>query len=180
MLLRAAIVPPAAAVEELWTATRALRVVPGVTVVPPQRLDIPITSFGNLLPADCDRLASVLRSSFEGADAPVVWFEGLGLDDTGPVVVGLKGDVEPLADLARFVPEAAATVRLFVDRRRFRAAITVANLPPGTAPQLVSAAVESMTGWKGSPWPVPGLSLLRTRWSHGVDQAEEFDLITMA
>jgi 2'-5' RNA ligase len=180
MLLRAALVPSAEAVEELWTATRALRAVPGVTAVPLERLDIPITSFGNLLPADCKRLASVLRSSFEGADAPVVWFEGLGFDDSGPITLGLKGDIEPLVDLAHFVSEAAARLGLFVDRRRFRAAITVADISPSTSPTLIGAAIEPMAGWTGSPWPVPGLSLLRARWSHGVDLYEEFDLIAMA
>ncbi|RHW27529.1 hypothetical protein D0Z08_07520 [Nocardioides immobilis] len=180
MLLRAAVVPPDDAVEELWTATRALRTVPGVTAVARERLDLPITSFGNLLPPDCVRLARLLRSSFEGAEAPRLWFDGFRIEDGGEVVVGLSGDVEPIADLARFVPEAAERLRLYVDRRRFRPVISFATVAPTPSPALLDAALASVADWAGSPWPVPGLSLLRTRWHNGVDWPEQFDMIELA
>jgi len=180
MLLRAAVLPPEEAVEELWTATRALRQVPGVNAVPRERLEIPITAFGNLLPPDCARLAHKMRAAFEGAEAPTVWFHGLRLEEGATVALGLAGDVEPVADLARFIPEAAETMRLFVDRRRFRPMITFATASPDTSPTLLSAALGSLSEWTGSPWRVPGLSLLRTRWLGGESQAEEYDRIVMA
>lgn len=180
MLLRAAVVPPAEAVEELWTATRALRQVPGVTAVPREHLEIPITAFGNLLPPDCARLADKMRAAFEGAVAPIVWFHGLRLEEGATIALGLAGDVEPIADLARFVPEAAETMRLYVDRRLFRPMIQFATAAPDTSPTLLGPALASLLDWTGSPWGVPGLSLIRTRWQSGESRAEEYDRILMA
>lgn len=180
MLLHASLIPPAEALDELWSATHLLRALPGVNAVPRAELDIPVTSFGNLLPADCDRLAAVLRTSFEGADAPVVQFDGLRREDNGSSIdLGLAGDVEPLADLARFVPEIAKTMRLYVDRRRFRARMTLATVEPTVSPSLLGAALESLSGWSGSPWSVPGLSLLRIRWQNGESRREMYDLIEL-
>jgi hypothetical protein len=179
MLLRAAVVPPEEAVEELWVATRALRQVPGVNAVTREQLEIPITAFGNLLPPDCDRLALMLRTAFEGAVAPNVWFHGLRLEQGATVALGLAGEVDPVADLARFVPEAAEAMRLYVDRRRFRPMITFATADPDTSPTLLAAALASLTEWTGSPWAVPGLSLIRTRWFSGQSRPEEYDRIVM-
>ncbi len=179
MLIRAALVPPEEALDELWDATSALRKVPGVVAVPRDQLDIPITAFGNLVPSDCARLAHKLRVAFEGADAPVVRFHGLRLESEATIAVGLAGDVEPLADLARYVPEAAETVRLYVDRRRFRPQIDLANAAADTSVPLLEAALSGLAEWSGEPWEVPGLSLLRTRWVRGESAAEEYDLIAM-
>jgi|GEM_PF-5235927 len=180
MLLRAAVVPPAEAVDELWAATRALRQVPGVKSVPRDQLEIPITAFGNLLPPDCARLARLMRTAFEGAEAPVVWFHGLRLEEEATIALGLAGDVEPVADLARFVPEAAENMRLYVDRRRFRPMIQFATAGPHTSPAMLMPALELLLDWTGSPWPLPGMSLIRTRWEHGESRAEEYDRILMA
>ncbi|MDZ5621802.1 hypothetical protein SFC88_13230 [Nocardioides sp. HM23] len=179
MLLRAALVPPEEALSELWTATDALRKVPGTTPVPPEHLDIPIVSFGNLLPPDCDRLAGVLRSAFEGAEGPVVRFQDVTLEDETTVVVALGGDTGPVADLARFVPEAAERLGLYVDRRRFSLQIMLASVAPTSSPTLLSGALACLEDWTGSPWSVPGLSLIRTRWSQGKSRPEEYDRIAM-
>lgn len=180
MLIRAALVPPPEAVEELWSASRVLRSVPGVAAVPPFQLSIPITAFGNLVPQDCARLAAKLRSAFEGAEAPVVWFHGLRLEAEATIALGLAGDVEPLADLARFVPELAETMRLYVDRRRFRPQIEFATAAKETSLTLLQAALGGLADWTGAAWPVTGLYLLRTRWSEGQNLPEVFDLIEMA
>ncbi|KAA1426034.1 2'-5' RNA ligase family protein [Nocardioides antri] len=180
MLLRAALVPPEETLEELWDATRALRSVPGVAATPREELDIPITSFGSLLPPDCDRLAHMLRRAFEGAEAPIVWFDGARSEEDSTVTLGLAGDVEPLADLARFVPEAAENMRLYVDRRQFRPRIQVATIGPESSPTLLAAALDNLAGWSGSPWAVPGLSLVRTRWLGGEKRPEEYDLIALS
>lgn len=180
MLIRAAIVPPEEAVDELWVATRALRMVPGITAVPADRLDIPITSFGNLVPTDSARLAGKLRAAFEGADAPVVRFRGLRLESDATVALGLDGDIEPLAELARFVPEAAESMRLYVDRRRFRPYLTFATAAPDAPVTLLKPALDALEGWIGEPWPIQGLSLLRTRWVRGEGASEEYDLIELS
>lgn len=180
MLIRASLVPPEEAVDELWHATSLLRKVPGVVASPRDELDIPITSFGNLVPQDCARLATKLRSAFEGADAPVVWFKGLRLEDDASIALGLAGDVEPVAELARFVPEVAETMGLYVDRRRFRPRIAFATAAPDAPVALLQSALAGLAEWTGEPWPVPGLSLLRTRWIRGKSSAEEFDLIELA
>jgi len=179
MLLRSSLVPPEEPVDELWAATTALRDIPGVTAVAPDRLGIPVTTFGNLMPPDCLRLAAMLRKAFEGADAPIVWFHGLRLEDEETIALGLGGDVEPLADLARFVPEAVEAMRLFVDRRRFRPWITFATADPATSPTVLAAALRDLADWTGEPWAVPGLSLIRTRWLLGQEYPERFDLIAM-
>jgi 2'-5' RNA ligase len=179
MLLRASLVPPEEAVDELWKATSSLRRIPGVNAVAPDRLGIPVAAFGNLAPTDCLRLAQMLRSAFEGADAPIVWFDGLRLEEGATIALGLGGDVEPLADLARFVPEAVEAMRLFVDRRRFRPWLTFGTVDPATSPTMLAAALQNLADWTGEPWAVPGLSLIRTRWLLGQDYPEQFDLIAM-
>ncbi|KAA1418988.1 hypothetical protein F0U44_11015 [Nocardioides humilatus] len=180
MLIRAAIVPPEEALEELWVATRALRMVPGVDAVPTDKLDIPITSFGNLIPPDCVRLADKLRGAVEGAMGPMVWFQGLRLEENATIVLGLAGDVDPIADLARYVPEAAETLGLYVDRRRFRPQIKFASVDPEMQVAMLRPAWGAVADWTGTPWAVPGLSLLRTRWSGSQSFPEEYDLIEMA
>ncbi|WP_183093637.1 2'-5' RNA ligase family protein [Nocardioides stalactiti] len=180
MLIRAALVPPEEALEELEVATRVLRSIPGVVSVSPEQLEIPITAFGNLQPPDCERLAGLLRNAFEGADAPVVWFHGLRLEEGATIALGMAGDVEPIADLARYVPEAAEKLRLYVDRRRFRPHIRFATAEPDTSVALLQSALGAVADWSGTPWAVPGLSLLRTRWLQGNKTAEEYDLIAMA
>ena len=177
MLLRAALLPPPEAVDELEKALRALMVVPGVTPVGKDQIELPITAFGNLQPDDCARLARVLRTAIEGAEAPSVSFEGVRLEDDGTIAVGLAGEVDPLADLARFVPEAAEQLRLFVDRRRFRLAIKLASVGAGAPSALLEATLSRVANWSGTPWAVPGLSLVRTRWAGGESRSEEYALI---
>ncbi|UMG91476.1 hypothetical protein [Nocardioides sp. TF02-7] len=177
MMLRAAVVPPAEALAELTTATADLRRVPGVDAVPPDQLDIPVASFGNLTTADAGRIVEVLRDAFEGATGPVVRFSGVTLLDPeeqsrsarprATLVTTLTGDVDPVVDLARFVPEAVARLGLMVDRRRFRPALTLGSVAADDAPRLLATALDGVAGWAGREWTVPGLSLLRMRLDHG-------------
>lgn len=180
MLLRAEISPPDAALDELWSATGALREVPGVRAVPRPDLRVPITAFGNLLPSDCTRLADKLRAALEGATAPMVRFHGLRFEGGATIMVGMDGEVDPIVDLATFVPEVAETLRLYVDRRRFRTAIELARAEPAASSAQLESALAPIAGWSGSPWSVPGLSLIRTRWLKGENRSELFDVIRFA
>lgn len=180
MLMRAALIPPEESLDELWAATRTLRMVPGIHAVPRDELEIPVTSFGNMLPADVTELADLLRAAFGGAEAPVVRFSGLRLEESATVALGLAGEVEPIADLARFIPEAARTMALFVDRRVFRPMLTFATADPTTSPTLLAGALQPLAEWEGTPWAVPGVSLIRTRWLRGANRSEEYDRILMA
>ena len=70
-------------------------------------------------------------------------------------------------------------MRLYVDRRLFRPRIQFATADPNTSPTLLMSALELLLEWTGSPWPVPGMSLIRTRWEDGESRAEEYDRIVM-
>jgi 2'-5' RNA ligase len=186
VIIRAAIVPPPEVVAELAAATAELRGVPGVQAVPVDQLDIPVTAFGNLVPADVDRVADLLSAAFEGAEGPVVRFAGMSISDdpgrrdgAGRVALdtGLAGDVDPVADLAKFVPEAVARMGLFLDRRRFRPAMAFATADP-QASQL-SAVLDRRASWVGSEWSVPGLSLIRIHYVQGGSRHEEYDRIAL-
>lgn len=180
MHLRAAIVPPEHALDQLREVTRPVSLVPGVTALPTKSLDVPVTAFGNLTPTDGRRLAALLRETLEGAEAPVVRFAGL-VEAAAPneIAVGIVGEVEPLVELARYVPEAAEQLRLYVDRRRFRLALPVLSVADEAPVGMLRSAVASVRDWTGAPWAVPGLALLRTRWVGGRAESEDFDLIRM-
>jgi 2'-5' RNA ligase len=173
-------VPPQEAVEDLQKGLHRLWEMPGVTAVAPVQLEIAVAAFGNLLMPDCHRLASRLRSAFEGADGPVIRFAGVSVAESGAIEVGLAGELEPLADLARFVSEASEKLRLFVDRRRFRPHLRVAAVEPGAPADRLRSEIGPLVSWSGAPWRVRGLSLLGTRWHGGEGTPELFDLISLA
>ena len=179
MLLRAAIVPPQEVLDEVGAVARALALVPGVTAVPHSDLDIHVTGFGNLTPPDAVRLAESLASALEGAEAPVVRFAGLVVSGTTEIALQLAGDVEPLADLARFVSEAAEGLNIYVDRRRYRPALPIVSVADDVSAPMLQSAVRHQQSWTGQDWPVPGLALLRTAWVKGSAEPQAFDLIRL-
>lgn len=179
MILRAAIVPSDEAWEALRPLRRTLSALPGVTTTPPERLDIPVAGFGNLVDKDARRLVRELRAQLAELSPPVVRFSGVCADDGGEVSVGLAGDLERLTELARIVPKAAQSVRIFVDRRRFQPALVVGSVSQQAPGSRVDTVLGSLRGWASADWAVSGVTVIRTRWERGDAIGEEYDFVPL-
>jgi 2'-5' RNA ligase len=174
MMLRAAVIPPDAVLEELRTLGSRFGLLAGVRSAPPDEYDVPVAGLGNVSETDARRLVRALAERIGDIPAPVIRFEGPELH--GPdVLAPLAGEADELTAIARLVAEIAASVQLYVDRRRFRPALTMASVADPSAQGLLAG----MPAWSGMPWEAGGISLIRTRWFAGSPRAEEFAFVEL-
>ncbi|MPQ99314.1 RNA 2',3'-cyclic phosphodiesterase [Modestobacter sp. I12A-02628] len=157
--------PPPAAVDHLAAALASLRDVPGAPRwTPPARWHLTLVFLGDV-PSDvtarlADRAGHVVRR------CPPLSVRLAGGGSFGvrrrPGVcwVGVAGDVEALADLAGRLAGSARDAGVDVERREFRAHLTVGRWRPG-AP--VDAGLPArLDGYRGPVWPVTRVQLLRS------------------
>jgi 2'-5' RNA ligase len=184
MLLRAAAVPPAEAREHIAAAVEsAIRPGNGVTPIPAERLHVVVAQFGNLPNEEVPRLSSTLAESMPDlVPAPTLQLAGGAVADERSqqvVVARMTGDVERFTQLAGDVGIVAATLRLYVDRRRFQPVLQVAELDPAGPADAATGLLSALEGYEGPAWTLEGLSLMRGTWA-GAEKAagplyEEFE-----
>lgn len=158
MLLNAAFVPPDWVQEELVAlTTRLVPVLGGIEDLAVRPFLLPITGFGNLTTPDAGRVVGALAAALTELEdpAPLVRFSTPTITPGGDIRIGLSGEVERLGELARFVPVAAARLRLYVDRRRFWPGLTLGRTGAPTA------ALDGLADWVGSDWRAETVSILR-------------------
>lgn len=167
-MLRAAVIPPVEVREELGALT-ARAVAPGVQPVPTDRMHVVLAQFGNLPPPDVDRLIATIRDSMDDlGSAPTLSVAGGAVEQERShevVAAQLVGDEDRFHQVARDLGVIASSRRLFVDRRRFHPAFTVATLDPGTPTERAQPLVDLLQSHRGAEWPLPGLCLMRGNWS---------------
>ena len=120
--LRRRVVAPA--VPAPITADREL------DLIPPVAMNLPIAGFGNVTAGDAEKLADTMKDAAAEWACPTVWLGGGGaLEFPGDrsVWAKLDGDVEALLAVARGVVQSVASRGFFVDRRKFRPWLAVAN-----------------------------------------------------
>jgi 2'-5' RNA ligase len=110
-------------------------------------------------------LVAALGPAVDGTPAVTLRLAGTGRfgSPRRPSVAwaGVDGDVEPLAALARRLARAARGLGLEVERRPFRAHLTLGRWRPRAAAD--GALLDRLAGYRGPPWPVRQVELLESR-----------------
>lgn len=177
MMLRAAFVPPEEAVEELRALAGRLGFLPGVHPLPIDRLDIRIAWMGNVDAVDAVKLAGKFEE-WSGVDVlPEVRWSGVRLEPNGDVGVGLAGDLDRVAEVARAVGLSAEKVNVYVDRRAFAPVAIVATMDAQQPGSRVASALAGMSDVGGMPWTVSEIALIRIRWFAGQAVSEVVERI---
>lgn len=133
-------------------------------VLAPGQAHLRLASLGNVTVGQATQLADVLGEAAAGWSAPTLHVDGVAEnDDPRALVVALAGDVDALRELARNVLQTVERLGLFLDRRAFRPAVTVATAPEESVGAL-EAARAALAGYRGQSWTVGGLSLLKLEY----------------
>lgn len=167
MMLRAAFVLPGTVVEELRTLAGRLGALPGVRAEHCDHLDVRIALLGNVLADDARRLADAVAHELATVAVPVVRTGDLEVRPDGDVAIGLLGDIDVLADVARTVGRAAERIHIYVDRRSFQPAVVVASLGTQRPGSRVASFVGAIRPADVGAWPLDEIALIRTRWFAG-------------
>jgi 2'-5' RNA ligase len=125
--------------------------------VPVERMQLPITGFGNLTTHDAHRLVDAVREAAAGWTPPVVRFAGgTALDFPGDwsVWAKLEGDVDELMTVSRGVPQSVERLGYFVDRRQFRPMMSVATVTAATTGPFLEELVGALDAFRGDEWAV--------------------------
>ena len=164
MRLFVALTPPAAALDELETATTAQRSSgPALRWVGRDRWHVTLAFLGDV---DAEWL-EVLRPELRGAAARhhpmALSFAGAGAfprTTRGRVLwVGMGGDRDELRELASSVAGAARDSGIEQERRKFSPHLTLAR---GRMPSDLSEVVEPLAGFSGCTWTARDIRLVRS------------------
>lgn len=170
MRLYAAIVPPPHVVADVAAAVdQAAVVAPDVPWLARELWQVRLAYFGNL---DLGQSVAVRETLQQiGSYGPplnlrMVGVEALPDDDRAEsIVFGLDGDIEELWSLAKAIPSMVQKHGLFLDRRSFRADVTVAR--GDRAPFDARTATGALATYQGVAWTASEMHVLRWRPGSG-------------
>lgn len=174
MRLYAVITPPPHVLADVAQAVeRATAVAPQLPWMGRQLWHLRLAYFGNLSLKESVALRETLRQV--GSYCPplnlrLVGVEALPDDDRAEsLVLGLDGDIDDLWSLARAIPPMVQKHGLFLDRRSFRATVTIAH---GTRePFNARAATSALATYQGVPWTADAMQVVR--WLPGSADTED-------
>ncbi len=139
MRLFAAVVPPAAVIEDLVAAVDPVRAThPGLQWVPSARWHLTLAFYGEVPESTLPRVRRRLDRATRDAPSLSLSLRGAGRFRRQVVWIGVTGDVEPLVALA---------ARLAADSRPYRPHLTVARVrSPAVDPRGVVQMLETYDG----------------------------------
>jgi 2'-5' RNA ligase len=149
--------------------------------VPVERMQLPITGFGNVTTNDAHRIVEAVREAAAGWTAPTVRFAGgTALDFPGDwsVWAKLEGDVDELMTVTRGVPQSVERLGYFVDRRQFRPMLSVATVTPATTGPFLEELVAALDAFRGDEWTAE-ISLTKETFVDGRPETTEFERIQL-
>ena len=173
--LRRRVVAPA--VPAPITADREL------DLIPPVAMNLPIAGFGNVTAGDAEKLADTMKDAAAEWACPTVWLGGGGaLEFPGDrsVWAKLDGDVEALLAVARGVTQSVASRGFFVDRRKFRPWLAVANITESTTAPYLERVVAALDAFRGEPWTIEWVSVTKPSFDPAVEESLEVHRIPLA
>jgi 2'-5' RNA ligase len=145
---------------------------------------LPLAGFGNVALADATRLADALRPQVATwSRAELVFSGAAALEFPGDqsVWVKLDGDVEALLAIGKGVPLVVQRTGFFVDRRKFRPWLSVGTITETTTAPYLERLVAALDGFRGEPWTVEGVSLMKgLADADGHRRFEEIELMPLA
>lgn len=166
MRLYAVITPPAAALNDLASAIDAVRPhAPDVPWTPPETWHLVLARFGSLGLAEVIALKKVLTETGTYCPPLELRLGGGGVKPEDADIgadepeVGVEGDVDALWSLARAIPAMVQRHGLFLDRRSFRPAVSVALGARG--PFDARPALRSLDAYRGPGWTATDMRLAR-------------------
>lgn len=148
---------------------------------PVERMQLPITGFGNLTTHDTARLVDTIAEAAADWTRPTVQFAGgTALDFPGDWSVWAKvdGDVDALTAAARGVTASVESLGFFVDRRQFRPMLSVAKVTTATTGPFLESVVEALEAFRGEEWTVE-VSLTKEVFVAGRPEWVEFERIAI-
>jgi 2'-5' RNA ligase len=144
---------------------------------------IPLTGFGNVTLGDSVSLIKALRAEALTWERPTVHLAGgTALEFTGDESVWAKieGDVDALNAIGRGVPQIVQRLGFFVDRRAFRAWISVGTITNSTSAPYLENVVGALEAFKGQSWTIESISIMKRVPEEGKDAFEEMEQIPLA
>ena len=125
---------------------------------------IGLAGFGNVTLADATKLAAALRPQVATwSTAELVFAGAAALEFPGDQSVWAKldGDLDALNAIGKGVPLAVQRMGYFVDRRKFRPWLSVGTITDTTTAPYLERLVAALDGFRGEPWRVEGVSLMK-------------------
>ena len=92
----------------------------------------------------------------------------------------LDGDVEALLAVARGVVQSVASRGFFVDRRKFRPWLAVANINESTTAPYLERVVAALDAFRGEPWTIEWVSVTKPSFDPAVEESLEVHRIPLA
>ena len=141
-------------------------------LTPIAHVHLMIAKFGNLSRGDANRVAEALTRTASEWSTPRLQLRGyttLEAEDDPSVWVDLEGDIDALNAVARGVPEVAARLGLFVDRRLFQPRVRLGRVSPGASEPELEAVLTRLAAFETNKWWQTGFSVL-TPAEHGPDE----------
>ena len=166
MRLFVAVVPPPEAVAPVAEVLPALAAAaPGLRFPPADKWHVTLVFLGEVSERQVDRLRPGLAAAAASADPfPLSLAGGGTFPGTAArarvLWAGIGGDIEQLSLLAGGARRAARAAGVTVERRPFRAHLTLARARRG--PADATAALSLLEGLAGPAWTVPELQLVRS------------------
>lgn len=160
---------------------------PSMTLLPPEGMFISLATFGMVTVRRQQELAEALRRDVAGGACRrlSLRFER-GHLQAGPDAaaahtawMGIGGDSKDLARLSDAVGLSVQSLGIFIDRRRFRPAMRLGEVPTGATQDYRDRLSAQLAEYRGPTWPADAISLLQlTTTSAGV-VAHELDRIPL-
>lgn len=157
MRLFVAVTPPPRAIEHLAAAVDGVSsIAGGPRWTPAERWHITLAFLGEVEQSTVDRFGAVVGSPLRLAIAGAGTFPERG----APRVLwaGLTGDVPELEKLAKTARRAARQARIAVDRKPFRAHLTLGRWRPGDAADR--AVARALADYRGPEFGITKCTLL--------------------
>ena len=147
-------------------------------------LYLPLAGFGNVALGDATKLAGGLRPQVATwSRAELVFTGAAALEFPGDQSVWIKldGDIDALMAIGKGVSLAVQRNGYFVDRRKFRPWLSVGTITETTTAPYLERLVAALDGFRGQPWTVEGVSLMKgLPEADGKRRFEEIELMPLA
>lgn len=139
---------------------------------------IPVVRFGNLTTADARRVAEAIAAVAAEWTPATVQFERVLFgtkEEPRSVQAVLGGEVNELDTVARAVTSRAADLNFYLDRRLFHPVLEVGQVADGITGEDLAALTATVADYRGTPWTVDHVSVLKQTFGDGAPTfVEEF------
>lgn len=133
-------------------------------LISPSRLNLPVANLGNVTNDDANRLSLALHEAAAELERPTLCLGGataLEFPTDRSVWIKLDGDLDALRRIGPGVTNVVQRLGFFVDRRVFHPWLSVGTINDATTAEGLEAIVGALERFRGQPWQVDHVSLMR-------------------